>query len=370
MRQPMAMLGGFSPVQFMREYWQRRPLLIRQAIPGVVAPLHRAALFELAGCADVESRLVRRVGAQWSVREGPLPRRSLPTIATPNWTLLVQGLDLHVDAAHELLSRFRFVPDARLDDLMMSWASDGGGVGPHLDSYDVFLLQVQGQRRWRIARGDDDAFVEGLPLRILQRFEPEEEWLLEPGDMLYLPPRWAHDGVAVGECMTCSIGFRAPASGSLANELMSRLGEDALDLDTTLYRDAAQAATSHPGEIPARLQRHAQRAVMRALRRPGAIARALGETLTEPKPQVWFEATHSRDVAQGVRLAKASRMMYDSRFCFINGESFAASGRDEMLMHMLADTRRLEAETCRLLSPAARRTVQQWLESGWLESIK
>ena len=299
-----------------------------------------------------------------------MPRRSLPTIATPNWTLLVQGLDLHVDAAHELLSRFRFVPDARLDDLMMSWASDGGGVGPHLDSYDVFLLQVHGQRRWRIARGGDDAFVEGMPLRILQRFEPEEEWLLEPGDMLYLPPRWAHDGVAIGECMTCSIGFRAPISGSLANEVMSRLGEDALELDTNLYRDAAQAATANPGEIPASLQRYAQRAVMRAMRRPGAMARALGETLTDPKPQVWFAATHSRDLARGVRLARASRMMYDSRICFINGESFAASGRDAMLMRTLADTRSLDAETCRLLSPAARRTVQQWLESGWLESAE
>ena len=369
MRQPMAMLGGCSPARFMREYWQKKPLLIRQALPGAVAPLRRAALFALAASADVESRLVQRVGEQWSVRDGPLPRRSLPTIATPNWTLLVQGLDLHVDAARELLSRFRFVPDARLDDLMMSWASDGGGVGPHLDSYDVFLLQVHGQRRWRIARSDDDAFVEGLPLRILQRFEPEEEWLLEPGDMLYLPPRWAHDGVAVGECMTCSIGFRAPALGSLANELMSRLGDEALEFDTTLYRDAAQRATAHPGAIPASLQRHAHRAVMRALRRPDAIARALGETLTEPKPQVWYTAVQGRDLTQGVRLARASRMMYDSRFCFINGESFAASGRDAMLMHVLADNRSLNAETCRMLSSAARRTVQQWLECGWLESI-
>ena len=137
----------------------------------------------------------------------------MPPLAQPGWTLLVQGLDLHLQAAHELLSRFRFVPDARLDDLMLSYASDGGGVGPHLDSYDVFLIQVHGRRRWRIGRAKDRSLVDGLPLKILRHFEPEHEWLLEPGDMLYLPPLWAHDGVAVGECMTASVGFRAPATG-------------------------------------------------------------------------------------------------------------------------------------------------------------
>ena len=182
------LLGGLSPAQFMRRHWQKKPLLVRQALPGITPPLPRARLFELAARDGVESRLVQQRDGVWSLRHGPLPRRALPPLARPHWTLLVQGLDLHEPAAHALLRRFGFVPDARLDDLMLSYASDGGGVGPHLDSYDVFLIQVHGQRRWRIARTRDHTLVEGVPLKILRHFAPEQEWLLQPGDMLYLPP--------------------------------------------------------------------------------------------------------------------------------------------------------------------------------------
>ena len=143
----MPLLGGLSPAQFMRRHWEKKPLLVRQAWPGIQPPVTRAQVFQLAGSEDVESRLVVRSGGGWQVRQGPLPRRALPPVAQPQWTLLVQGLDLHVDAARALLQPFRFIPEARLDDLMISWASDGGGVGPHVDAYDVFLLQVAGRRR-------------------------------------------------------------------------------------------------------------------------------------------------------------------------------------------------------------------------------
>ena len=158
------------------------------------------------------------------------------------WTLLVQGVDLYDDRARALLDRFRFVPDARLDDLMISYATDGGGVGPHFDSYDVFLLQVKGKRRWRISAQKDLTLQAGLPLKVLQNFEPEEEWLLEPGDMLYLPPHIAHDGVAEGECMTCSIGFRAPSAGELTAQFLYHLaerGEAAGAAGSALSRPAA-----------------------------------------------------------------------------------------------------------------------------------
>src|SRR5437867_305080 len=150
---PLPLLGGLSPETFMRRHWHKRPLLVRQALPGVAPPLPRRELFALAARDDVESRLVEQRGEAWHVRQGPLPRRALPPLSRDGWTLLVQGLDLHNDTAHELLSRFRFVPDARLDDLMLSYATHGGGVGPHFDSYDVFLIQVQGARRWRVGRG-------------------------------------------------------------------------------------------------------------------------------------------------------------------------------------------------------------------------
>ena len=180
----------------------------------------------------VESRMIVSKPAGWQLKHGPFARTAFPPLKQKRWTLLVQGVDLHLDVAHEMLQRFRFVPDARLDDLMISWASDGGGVGPHFDSYDVFLLQASGQRRWRIGRQKDLSLQPGVPLKILSHFEPEEEHVLNPGDMLYLPPRWAHDGDAVGgDCTTCSIGFRAPQRGGLAGELLQRMADE-LDDDT------------------------------------------------------------------------------------------------------------------------------------------
>ena len=363
----LALLGGLTPAAFMRRHWQKKPLLVRQAWSGVVPPVSRAALFDLAGSDDVESRLVRQQGAGWKVRSGPLPRRALPAVRQPGWTLLVQGLDLHVPAAHDMLARFRFAPDARLDDLMMSWASDGGGVGPHLDAYDVFLLQVQGRRRWRVGRVRDLSWQEGQPLKILQHFEPTHEWLLDPGDMLYLPPRWGHDGVAVGgDCMTCSVGFRAPAAAPLAAELLQRVAEDASEEASTLYRDATQVATAHPGAVPPALQAFARAAVQRLLARSGEIERALGEVFTEPKPRVWFEAGAHRAPGAGVALAAATRMLYDERHVFINGESFKAGGRDARLMHRLADERALPGQDCDRLSAAALALLDDWHQQGWL----
>ena len=380
----LPLLGGLSPSQFMRRHWQKKPLLVRQAWPGVQPPLPRVALFDLAGQDDVESRLVQRQGPSWKLRHGPLPRRALPPVARPGWTLLVQGLDLHVPAAHAMLQRFAFIPQVRLDDLMLSWASDGGGVGPHLDSYDVFLLQVQGRRRWRVGPRQDPArapWVAGLPLRILDNFRPQHDWVLEPGDMLYLPPGWGHDGVAVGgDCMTCSVGFRAPALGGLGAELLQRLaeGDDAGAAAggaalATLYRDPQQPATAQPGAVPAALQAFAEQAVARLLRQPRALQRALGEVLTEPKPRVWFAATadaRAHGLALGVGLAAATRMAYDEHHVYINGESFRAGGRDARLIRQLADQRRLSRDDCQRLSPQAASLVADWMTDGWLQPLE
>jgi 50S ribosomal protein L16 3-hydroxylase len=365
---PLALLGGLSPQLFMRRHWQKTPLLVRQALAGVAPPLVRAALFDLAAQEGVESRLVVQREGGWAVRSGPLPRRALPAVKRPGWTLLVQGLDLHVPAAHELLSRFRFVPDARLDDFMVSWASDGGGVGPHLDSYDVFLIQLQGRRRWRVGRVADKALVDGAPLKILRRFEPEHDWLLEPGDMLYLPPNWGHDGIADGECMTGSVGFRAPSDEGLARELLQRLAEtDDLPADRLrLYRDPRQPATTEPAALPPALLDFAAKALQRVLNERGALERALGEVLSEPKPRVWFTPGAPRGVSQGVRLDAKSRMLYDGQHIFINGEAFDAAGRDARLMRLLADRRALSVRDCRALSAGALELMDHWLGSGWL----
>ena len=366
---PTALLGGLSPRIFMQRHWQKRPLLIRQAVPGIQAPVSRAELFELARRDDVESRLVAHAASGWTLRHGPLRRRSVPGIRTPGWTLLVQGLDLHVEAAHQLLERFRFVPDARLDDLMISYATDGGGVGPHFDAYDVFLLQVDGVREWRVGRVAAPKLQAGAPLKILTNFRAEQTWRLEPGDMLYLPPLWAHDGVARGECMTCSIGFRAPGRRGIATELLQRLLDAEPDPGGDgLYRDARQNATQHPARMPVGLQQFAARAIAAEWSDSRRLAAALGELLCEPKSHVVFARGRTLKRGQAVRLDRCTRMMYDAHHVFINGEAFRAGGRDATVLRRLADRHVLLAADLAKLSQQALSLLDDWARSGWLRS--
>ncbi len=392
--QPLQLLAGLSPAQFMRRHWQKKPLLVRQAIPGFQPLLSRAALFKLASRQGVESRLIVHEARKWRMAQGPLPAKSLPPLSQKAWTLLVQGVDLHDAGAHALLQKFRFVPDARLDDLMISFATPGGGVGPHFDSYDVFLLQASGRRRWKIGRQKDLSLQSGVPLKILKHFEPEEEFVLEAGDMLYLPPRYAHDGVAVAsdgggqsaDCMTYSIGFRAPARHELAAELLHRLAEFSEDeaddasgspsgssVSPVLYKDKAQAATATPAALPASLADFAGQAVLEALKDPLALGCALGEYLTEPKPAVWFDeppllwdAGAAEAGKSRVHLDARTRMMYDAAHVFINGESYRAKGADAALMRLLADQRGLDATRLRRASPAALDLMGEWHDAGWL----
>ena len=364
---PLQLLGGLSPQQFMNRHWERKPLLVRQALPGFSPLLPRAELFALAERDDVESRLVSQKGDAWQFQRGPFPRRALPPLKRSHWTLLVQGVDLYHDAVHQLMQQFRFVPDARLDDLMISYATDQGGVGPHYDSYDVFLIQAHGQRRWRIGRQKDLSLRDDVPLKILSHFEWEHEYVLNPGDMLYLPPQYAHDGVALGECMTYSVGFRSPYADELAREVLQRVSEQASDLvGVQMYRDPKQPAVAHPGAIPPALQDFARKALEKALRDPLALARSLGEYLTEPKSNVWFEARVTGRLDRGLRLDAGTRMMYDERHVFINGESFLASGRDARLMQGLCDHRELSAAEWSKASAGAQELLQSWCEAGWL----
>ena len=373
--QPLPLLGGLSAAQFMRRYWQKKPLLVRQAIPAMVPPIDRSALFALAEREEVESRLIRHGKSGWSLKHGPLSRRALPPLKQPAWTLLVQGVDLHHEGVHELLRQFRFLPDARLDDLMISYASDTGGVGAHFDSYDVFLLQAQGRRRWSIGKQGDLRLQPDVPLKILENFEPEETFVLEPGDMLYLPPKYAHEGVAVGDdCMTFSIGLRSSAMGELGADLLARMAqaysedlEDAGPAELARYRDPTQPAVDAPAAMPAALQDFARKAVEAALRDPDAIDRALGESLTEPKANIWFdEGGDVPDAMQHVALDRRTRMLYDTRHIYINGESFRAGGADATLMRRLADRRTLGPRELARASEGALALLGEWCEAGWV----
>jgi 50S ribosomal protein L16 3-hydroxylase len=364
---PTPLLAGLSPAQFMRKHWQKKPLLVRQAFADAAPPASLKELTALATRDDVESRLVTAFDGDWKLKQGPIAR--LPAMSKPGWTLLVQGLDQHLAEARALLDQFRFVPDARLDDLMLSIASDGGGVGPHFDSYDVFLIQLAGQRRWRIGAQRDAVLRDDVPLKIIANFKHDEEFVLEPGDMLYLPPGWAHDGVAVGPgCITGSVGFRASTAEGLAAELLPRLLDD-IDEAGKLYADPRQEATTESARVPAALLDFARRAVEAAVQRPQALERALGEALTEPKAQVWFEPGEPLPAGQGAALDRRSRMLYDEAHVFLNGESFRAGGRDAALMRCLADRRELTAAEVARLSPDARELLDQWTEDGWVQPL-
>ncbi len=244
------LLGGRTPETFLKEYWQKKPLLVRQALPIEMPPLSKQELIGLACDEEANSRLVqeRHPAGPWHVTYGPFLEEDFEALPASHWTLLVSDCEKLIPQLRYLVEPFRFIPDWRIDDLMISYASDRGSVGPHIDEYDVFLLQLEGTREWHLGGPvDNDDFVEGLELRIMREFQPEQVLQLVPGDLLYLPPRYAHYGVAAGACMTASIGFRAPSYRDL---LQAYMDEIVLRTpDTLQYEDANLLPQEQPGEI-------------------------------------------------------------------------------------------------------------------------
>lgn len=237
---------------FLQRYWQKHPCLLRQAAVDFRSFIGRQELFALAGRDEVESRLVLETSGEypWQVLHGPFSEADFAALSAEQWTLLVQNVDLHLSAAAVFLDRFAFIPDWRVDDLMISYAPVGGSVGPHLDSYDVFLFQAEGRRRWTINAEayDDGDFIDGLDLRIIGNFKGAQEWILEPGDMLYLPPGVAHHGVALEDSLTYSIGFRAPSDLELLYNYLDELPASAGE---RRYRDPDLLPAVHRAEIKA-----------------------------------------------------------------------------------------------------------------------
>lgn len=276
-------IGDLTPAQFLRDYWQQRPLFIRGAVPELAGLLDGNDLAGLALEEQVESRIVARDGkGQWSLRRGPFSEQDFARLPGRDWTLLVQAVDHYLPELAELLERFSFLPHWRMDDVMVSYAVDGGGVGPHYDNYDVFLIQGSGKRLWRVgpAVGDGD-LLPHPDLRILRDMPVEQEFLCEPGDLLYLPPRLAHWGIAQGECMTWSVGFRAPSDRELLDGFCNYLVERTPEQQR--YGDAGARATTHPGALsPAAIDAFRQR-LDNLLQEPGALEDFLGGWLSEPK---------------------------------------------------------------------------------------
>ena len=298
---PWALFGGISPEQFMKQYWHKKPLLIRGAIPAFVlglqngepldSPISSKELATFAQDDLVESRLIQ--SKPWSFDSGPFSKKAIPSIDKPNWTLLLQGMEAHHQAAADILSWFRFIPDARLDDLMISVAGIGGGVGPHFDSYDVFLIQMAGRRQWKISEQKDLSLSPNLPLKILKNFKPEHEWVLEPGDMLYLPPHVAHDGIALDAgCQTWSVGFRSPSFKELLQEGLWRLAESLEDIPglENKFADPKQTATSQAEQLPDELIKQIELKLKELkLDRVDQFLPGITAYLSEPKQQAFFD---------------------------------------------------------------------------------
>lgn len=387
--QALQLLGGLTPAEFLSEYWHKKPLLIKNAIPNFTGLLSPEELAGLACEDEVQSRIVEEINGQWHASHGPFDDEDfarLPENPDPKhrWTLLVQTVNHYLPEASALLQQFDFIPHARLDDLMISYAPDGGGVGPHFDSYDVFLLQGQGKRLWRVSEQTDLELIEGAPLRILKNFDTAQEWLLEAGDMLYLPPQLAHWGIAVSDgkvdCMTYSIGFRAPKNQELATEFLGymqdKLNQEQLTI-AGMYEDADLCLQEHAAEISTDMVTKVSEILKKIHWSNNEVADFLGTYLSEPKPDVVFDvnkkislSNFTKSLAKyGITLDLKSQMLFTGNTFYLNGEAITLNGDSAKMLTRLADLRTLSADelnNCQTADEVLMKQLHEWYLAGFL----
>ncbi|MCU1276491.1 MAG: cupin protein [bacterium] len=375
-----SVLGEVSPASFLRDHWQKRPLVVRQAVPGFAGLLDRDALFALATRGDATSRLVLqhpRRRSRWERHDGPFGGLDIDMLPKSHWTLLVHGIESLIPGGWELLRAFSFIPYARIDDLMVSYAADGGSVGPHDDRYDVFLLQGPGRRRWQVMHGGDRAVDPDAAIRVLANFVADEEWLLEPGDMLYLPPGVAHWGVAEGPCFTYSIGFLAPSHEALIQNFLGYLGQalaPGIDPDA-LFTDPSLSLQKDPLALNDAMVNEVASIVATIRWDAPMVDEFLGRFLTGPKPHVVFtpprrplsaDAFARRLRGRGrLTLALASRGLVRGDLLFFNGEAHRASRATQRLFEELVLTRSLALP--RTLDARTLALLHAWYAAGYLQ---
>jgi 50S ribosomal protein L16 3-hydroxylase len=374
MKSKSSLLGGLSVNEFLRDYWQKKPLLIRQAFPAFNGLIDPQKLLALACTEDVQARLVTQKRGKFELQQSPFEPEELDSLGKTKWTVLVQGVNHYLPEAAELLKHFAFIPHARLDDLMVSYAPTGGGVGLYFDSYDVFLLQGSGHRRWQISAQADRSLIAGAPLRILRDFRVEQEWVLEAGDMLYLPPHYAHNGIAEDDCMTYSIGFRTPAYQELAEQFLVYL-QDRITVDG-MYADPGLKTQQHPSEISAAMLHQVQKAIKQARWDREDIANFLGCYLSEPKPHIFFDAPE-RPLSQakfrqaiqkrGVKLDLKSQMLCHAGRIYMNGEENLVNAHDYPWLRDLADRR--ESPALKDCTAESLELLYQWYLDGYISLI-
>ena len=340
------LFGGLSAEDFLREYWQRKPLLVQGAFPDFVSPCSPDDLATLACMKEAPARIILEQGGEipWEVRFGPFDLEDFAGLPKKYWTLLVQQTDRHIPAVAELLDVFRFLPNWRMDDVLISYAPEHGGAGAHIDSYDVFLVQAHGHRRWEISTTpapSDVAFAPDVDIELLEDFDPDCDWVLAPGDLLYLPPRIPHRGTALDECMTMSVGFRAPSH----QEILTGFLERAADFVPrhAYYTDPGLAPSANPGRIrPAALAR-VRAVIQQALQEPDVIDRWFASYVTEPAPEVdlpWPETPCTADgictaLQKGAWLFRTA-VVYFAYLPDPEGARLYTCGQEYILDHALA----------------------------------
>ncbi|KJK14821.1 JmjC domain-containing protein [Pseudomonas sp. NPDC087612] len=362
---PLQLLGGLTAREFMRDYWQKKPLLVRQAFPDFESPIDADELAGLALEEEVESRLVIEHGERpWELRRGPFEEDAFSTLPERDWTLLVQAVDQFVPEVGELLEHFRFLPSWRIDDVMISYAAPGGSVGPHFDNYDVFLLQGQGKRNWKIGQmcDSDSPLLEHADLRILAEFEQSEEWSLEPGDMLYLPPRLAHYGIAEDDCLTYSVGFRAPGAAEVLTHFTDFLSQFLPDEER--YTDADAEPVSDPHQIQHDALDRLKKLLTEHMGDERLLLTWFGQFMTEPRyPELVSgepldEADLIESLAEGAILIRnpSARLAWsevdDNLLLFASGQSRLLPGELRELLKLICAADALHIEN-----------LEQWLEN-------
>lgn len=375
---------GIDETAFLRDYWQKRPLLMRGALAGYDFPLQPEELAGLACEEEIESRLVIGHDRQhWELHHGPFDEDRFSGLPGSNWTLLVQDVDKYLPEVARLLEAFRFIPSWRFDDVMISYAAPGGSVGPHIDSYDVFLVQGMGRRRWQIHTDPAlDALLPDLPMRILSEFEPEQEWLVEQGDVLYLPPGVAHWGIAEGPCMSWSVGLRAPSHQEMLDSFTRFLLEHMPEAEH--YRDPPLLPVREPARIGPGVVSHTFSELDRWLQDGRLRHRWFGSFMTEvkahlaiePLPEPLSERALRQHLEQGGRLRRHpfSRFAWSQeetgeQLLFVCGEVYEASGLSPFLLEALCSAETIgEGELMPCLADAAfLETIAELVNQGCLE---
>ena len=369
---------GMAAADFLRDYWQKKPLLIRNAFPGFVSPIEPE---DLAGLACEETALSRvvahdRASDAWLLRHGPFPEEFFPTLPQHDWTLLVQDVDKWDPEIRALLQHFDFLPRWRIDDVMVSFAAPGGSVGAHVDQYDVFLLQAQGHRRWQIdaSASPSLAYRDDVDLKLLRHFNATHDWVLAPGDMLYLPPGVPHHGVAEDACLTFSIGMRAPSAAELLGDFVDTLSVDADD--SVRYGDKELAPPADPYEIDAAAMQRVV-AALNALRMndPDRLGDWFGTFITtyrgtgdiagpaecRPRIEVEWDLQHGAQLLRHPWSRMAWRKAARGAMLYASGQALAMPARDARLV---AASDSIDGRCYGKLSDAARDAVYALLQTG------